>query len=233
MIQGCLFDMDGVLLDTEVLGMELLPQISRGYGYEFSSELYLKILGVNHELSQIILEAELGSAFPREQVMTDFYETFLARAEAGTLPLKPGLSTCIQGLKARGIRMALATSTQRELVERYLQGIPELRDVFDAVVCGSDVAKSKPEPDIYLLAAKRLGLSPGQCIGVEDSRNGLKSLTAANIPSVMIPDLLPYDESLADFVTWRLTSLWELCPLVDSLEEEAGKEGIGERLSGG
>ena len=217
MIKACLFDMDGVLLDTESLGMKLLPEIAKRHGYDFSQELYFRILGTNHARSREVLAQELGADFPADKVMKELFEALLDCARKGTMPLKPGVSACFQGLKARGILMALVTSTERAVVERYLAWIPALQDVFAAVVCGSEVKQSKPAPDIYWLAAERLGLAPKECIGVEDSRNGLKSLLAAGIPSVMIPDLLPFDESLKPYTTWKLDSLAELCPLIDTL----------------
>lgn len=220
MIKGCLFDMDGVLLDTERLGIKLLPQISARHGCSFPESLYLKVLGVNHVLAQRILAEALGADFPHDIVMNEFFGELLSRAKAGALPRKNGLAQCIAGLKARGVRIALATSTERSIVNVYLESIPELRSAFDTMVCGSEVTMSKPAPDIYLRAAEKLGLRAHECIGVEDSRNGLKSLTAAGIRSVMIPDLLAYDESFENIVTWTLPSLAALCPLIDKLNEE-------------
>ena len=217
MIQGCLFDMDGVLLDTERLGMTLLPQIAKQYGYDFSSDLYLRILGMHRALSRGITQKELGKDYPHDAVLTDTFSAMVARAEEGTLPLKAGVADCFARLKARGIRLALATSTGRDTVDRYFRSIPEIGTAFDAVVCGSEVANSKPAPDIYLKAAEKLDLPPSACIGVEDSLSGLKSLTAAGIRSVMIPDILPYGETFAPFVTWTADSLSALCDLVESL----------------
>ena len=127
------------------------------------------------------------------------------------------LTACMQGLKARGIKIALATSTQRPVVECYLQNTPELRDVFDATVCGIEVPNGKPAPDIYQEAARRVGLTPEECVGIEDSRNGLRSLRAAGVHSVMIPDLLPFSVELTPYVDTCLDSLSDLCPLIDRL----------------
>ncbi len=221
MIKGILFDMDGVLLDTESMGMAVLPQVAAQMGYAFSQTLYLKILGTTNALSKELVTKELGEAFPFDAAMDAFLQVFLDAAQQGTLPQKPGLGPCLAGLKARGLKLALATSTKRAVVEAYIDSVPEMQGVFDTIVCGGDVGRSKPAPDIYLKAAESLGLLPRECIGVEDSRNGLKSLTAAGIQSVMIPDLLPFGPELAPYVTWQLDSLAELGPLVDSLSPAA------------
>ena len=137
------------------------------------------------------------------------------------LPTKKGLAECLTGLRARSLRLALATSTDRTIVERYVQATPAMQNAFDVMICGPEGGRSKPAPDIYLEAARRLGLEPGECLGVEDSRNGLRSLTAAGCVSVMIPDLLPYDDSLAPYVKHRLSDLGQLCTLADRLNLEA------------
>lgn len=220
MIRGALFDMDGVLFDTETLGQELMPKAAKAFGQSMDTALYHRLLGVNEHLSRQILLEEYGQDFPFDAFHQQFLDSFLDIAKAGQLPRKPGLTECMQGLKARGIKIALATSTQRPVVECYLSNTPELRDVFDATVCGIEVPNGKPAPDIYQEAARRIGLTPSECVGIEDSRNGVKSLRAAGVHSVMIPDLLPFTEELAPYVDTCLHSLHELCPLIDRLNQQ-------------
>ena len=217
MIRGVLFDMDGVLFDTETLGQQLMPKAARAFGQEMDQALYHRLLGVNEHLSRQIIAEAYGEDFPFDPFHDRFLQYFLDLAEAGQLPRKPGLKECMQGLKARGMKIALATSTQRPVVECYLRNTPELKDVFDATVCGIEVPKGKPESDIYLEAARRVGLNPEECMGVEDSRNGLRSLRAAGVVSVMIPDLIPFSDELSPYVDHCLTGLDELCALADRL----------------
>lgn len=217
MIKGVLFDMDGVLLDTERLGATLMPGVSQKLGYFYPASLYRRVMGTNQQARSDIYHEAFGADFPADKLESSFFQAMMDVAAAGQLPLKPGLKECFDGLRARRLKVALATSTERRVVETYRQSVPELRTIFDATVCGVEIPRSKPAPDIYLLAAQKLGLRPEECVGVEDSRNGLRSLRAAGCYSVMIPDMLPYEESLAPFVDARLKDLTELCGLIDRL----------------
>lgn len=217
MIRGVLFDMDGLLLDTERLSLELVPQAAKEMGQEMPAEMYFRLIGLNRAKDIQILQEAFGADFDAEEMMRRYDQRMLDIAIAGRLPFKKGYADCMAGLKARNIPCALATSTQRSIVEIYQRHNPALAGVFQAMVCGAEAPKGKPAPDIFCMAAAKLGLEPEECIGVEDSRNGLRALRAAGCYSVMIPDLIAYDEGLAPYVDTVLTDLSELCPLIDGL----------------
>ena len=221
MIRGVLFDMDGVLLDTERLGSRLFEQACARRGYAVPEKLYLSLLGCTAQAGFDVLHEAFGPDFPCQAVMDEVHQEIFHTAVTTGLPTKKGLAECLTGLRARSLRLALATSTDRAIVERYVQATPAMQNAFDVMICGPEGGRSKPAPDIYLEAARRLGLEPGECLGVEDSRNGLRSLTAAGCVSVMIPDLLPYDDSLAPYVKHRLSDLGQLSALADRLNLEA------------
>ena len=219
MIRGVLFDMDGILLDSERLGRSIFQQACRERGYEVDNDRYARLLGVTRANCSRLLKEQLGEAFPYDEVYEIYREGLRTHALDGTLPVKKGLQACMDGLKARGIRIALATSTPRQQVELYQQHIPAMKDAFDFMVCGGE-ARSKPDPDIYLKAAQGLGLTARECAGVEDSLAGIQSISAAGCVRVMIPDLLPCDGRFEGLTDYCLESLEDLCPLVDEINQQ-------------
>ena len=217
MIRAVLFDMDGVLLDTEVLGLQAMGQIAADLGYTVDRAFYQTTLGVpNAECKQIYQNA-LGKDFPYDLAIERFRAYFSEYNRKNTMPRKDGLMECLQGLRARGHRIVLATSTVRPLVEEYFAAMPDMAAMFYGTVCGGEVPKGKPAPDIYLKAARVAECNPTECVGVEDSLSGARAIRASGAHCVMIPDLLPYDERFQPYVDDVLPNLRALCPLIDRL----------------
>ena len=220
-IRGILFDMDGVILETERLGRTIYIEECHKRGYpQMDEAMYQNLLGLTREADCAFLKNAYGEDFPFDEVYDTYRDRLHALAPAGKLPCRPCVAECFKGLKERGLLIALATSTSRPIVESYIQHIPEMQNVFDASVCGGEVPRSKPAPDIYLEAAKRLGLRPEECLGVEDSPNGLKAITASGARSVFVPDLLPYQDFMAGTVNYEIEHLGRLCELIDRLQQE-------------
>ena len=213
MIKGILFDMDGVLLDTERMGREIYLDEAHKAGYpQMDNDHYARLLGCpDQENRQTLLNA-FGADYPYDEVVIAYRKRLKALILSGQDVTMPHLSECLKGLKQRGLRIALATSTNRPVVEEYLDFIPQLRNVFDAMVCGTEAGRGKPAPDIYLEAARQLGLNPSECAGVEDSFNGIRAIRAAGMKCVMIPDLKPYIPEHAPYVDLLLEDLTQLIP---------------------
>lgn len=218
MIKGILFDMDGVILNTERLSRDEYIGACEEMGYpQMNEAIYERLIGKPREEDRRIMKAEMGEDFPFDAMYDRYRERLVERVLTGVDCTKPGLQECMEGLKARGVRIALATSTGREVVTQYIAHVPLMQNVFDDMVCGVEAGRGKPAPDIYLEAARRLGLKPEECIGVEDSQAGLQSLTAAGCVRVMIPDILPCDERFDGLTDHVLSTLAQLPALVDQL----------------
>jgi HAD superfamily hydrolase (TIGR01509 family) len=213
MIQALILDMDGVLFDTERLALKLQPQAAAAYGFSLPRELLFSTLGRTMAAGKVILTEALGPDFPHDQVMAHWKQLMFADMEENGIPLKPGAKELLKALAFRGIPAALATSNNEGIVAHYL-ALAGLEAAFAQVVCGDQVPRGKPAPDIYLAAARALGVPPGACMGVEDSPNGLKAVRGAGMVSVMVPDLLPFEPALAPYVDHCVPSLGDILPII-------------------
>ena len=170
------------------------------------------MVGIHRDENQRVLAERLGPDFPLAQFYADSDALFEAAEDAG-IPLRPGADLLLDHLARAGIPMALATSTAAPFAQQRL-GRSGLIHYFDVIVTHSDVERPKPDPEPYLLAARRLGIDPAHCVAVEDSHAGVRSATAAGIATVMVPDLLPPTEELTLACAHVLPSLADLCDLL-------------------
>ena len=220
MIKGVLFDMDGVILDSERAGQEIYLSKSREWGYpQMNERIFGTLLGKSREEDDRLLREALGQDFPSDRLYDFCREERFRRVTSGELGFKPGVRECFEGLKRREIKIALATSTARDTVEVYQRYLPEMK-IFDFMVCGAEAGRAKPAPDVFLKAAAGLGLDIAECVGVEDSVAGLQSQTAAGCVRVLVPDLLPCDERFEGLWDYCLPTLHDLCGLIDRLNGE-------------
>ena len=218
-IQAVLFDMDGVLFDTEKLYFQLLKDILREYGYTMDMPLFVSTLGVPNRECRALYDKAYGDDFPFETVYRRMFADVREHMKLHGMPLKDGVEDCLQALKAHELKLVLATSCPRFAVEDYFHLLPSLDTLLDGKVCGDDVVNGKPDPEIYRKAAQLAGKPPQACVGVEDSESGLRAIRAAGARPVMIPDLLPYTEALKPYADDVLQSLRELPGLIDKLNE--------------
>lgn len=201
-IKGAIFDMDGLMIDTEKLYLRYWKQAAAYYGYDMRDEHVYAIRSLARKYSIPRLKGFFGEDFPTEAVRTRRTELINAHIEANGIELKKGLFELLDYLQGRGVKLAVATATPRERTMLYLSKIGSA-DRFDAVICGDMVINGKPDPEIYLTAAKCLGLPPEECAAFEDSPNGLKAARAAGCKVIMIPDLTlpePEDKPFYDAV---------------------------------
>jgi HAD superfamily hydrolase (TIGR01509 family) len=188
-----LLDMDGLLIDTERLYLEVNTLAAAELGHRLAPETNLGMVGVAIDGCRRLLAEAHGADFPFERFRDLGYELLEARMADG-VPLKPGAAALVHWAKGEGLPVAVATSTRRARAEDHLARV-DLLHRLDALVTRDDVVAAKPAPEPYLTAAAWLGVAPGAALACEDSANGVRSAAAAGVPVVMVPDVLaPTDE---------------------------------------
>ena len=212
MIKAVLFDMDGTVFDTERIYREAWFYAAEAVGFDEMEDLLARIFGTSEKDIGTYVYKTYGEDFPYEKMLSIRAERIAQRIEAEGVPLKPGVPEVFDRLREKGIVSALATSAPRFRVDDFLAR-SGLKGTFSAVITGERV-KSKPAPDIFLLAAKELGLAPEECMVVEDSHNGAKAGYNAGMPVVLVPDLQRFTPEIAPFVTHHLTTLEDLPSLL-------------------
>ena len=188
--EAVVFDMDGLMLDSERAINDCMARASRELGHDLPDSLWLQMIGGGEGLCRRLLAERIGD---------DATLVLLARTEAlydvvadAGIDHRPGIVDLLDWLVARGIPRAVATSTRRPLAMRKLAAAG-LLPYFDAVCTSSDVAAPKPAPDVYLLAASKLGVEPARCLVLEDSPTGVLAALAAGMTPVQVPDMLEPD----------------------------------------
>jgi HAD superfamily hydrolase (TIGR01509 family) len=182
------FDMDGTLLDTELVFREIVWDVARGLGFEMTHDVHGRMVGSSHEETRRMLVEAYGVTFPYEIFDAECRRIMKGRM-ADAVPVKPGAIELIGELKARRIPMAVATSSRAAHALTHL-GTAGLLDMFHAVVTRDDVTRPKPHPEPYLTAARLLGMQPADCLAIEDSASGVASASGAGMQTVMVPDLI-------------------------------------------
>jgi HAD superfamily hydrolase (TIGR01509 family) len=182
------FDMDGTLLDTELVFKEIVFEVSTGLGVNMTEDIHLKMVGASHEATNALLTEAYGVSFPYALFEEECRRIMRGRMESA-VPVKPGVIELLAELKARRIPMAVATSSRAHHALNHL-GTAGLLEEFAVVVTRDDVVHPKPHPEPYILAAQRLAHSPASCLAIEDSHAGIRAAHSAGLQTVMVPDLV-------------------------------------------
>lgn len=200
-----IFDMDGVLLDSEPLHYEAVRQILAEQRVEFPIEDYYRYLGTTLTSTWDDLCERYPITMPFEQFEARYNADVLAQYQAGA-PLIRGARALVQQLREAGVPIAVASSSHRMWVDAALSGA-SLDQYFDQTTAGDEVSMGKPSPEIYLKAAERLGLDPADCIAVEDAPAGVESASAAGMKVVLVRSELTNDLDLTS--DWQVDDLTE------------------------
>ena len=216
MMQAVLFDMDGTLIDTEKYYRIFWPKALAACGYVMTDEQALSMRSLGRPFAPRQLKDWYGEDFDYYAVRNKRKELMEAALDRDGIRVKPGAVELLEYLKKRHITTAVATATDLERTEKYLT-MTGLRSYFDKLISATMVKEGKPSPDIYLYACEQLGLSPKQCMAVEDSPNGVLSAYRAGCKVIMVPDQTEPDEALHRCLSACVPTLADICDLVDKM----------------
>jgi HAD superfamily hydrolase (TIGR01509 family) len=213
-IRAVVFDMDGLLVDTEVLIRELMIAAARARGADLPHDVFIRMVGLPNAASDAVARAHFGPDFPMEAWDADVSAGAYAACEAG-VALKAGVRELLDLLDERHIPRGIATSSSHRAVIRTLTPSGILGR-FGIVVAAGDYARGKPNPDPYLMAAEKLGVDPCDCLALEDSHNGVRAAHTAGMMTVMVPDLLDPTEEMRGLTIAIAESLHHVRDLIQA-----------------
>lgn len=215
MIKAVIFDMDGVLIDTEKHYNAAWCEAAHMAGFaDFRREHALMLRSCDARLASEMMKDIFGAGFDYYAIREVRRRLVAGRLEKYGLEKKPGIDEILAFLHERKIKSAVATATPIELTLRHLERIG-VKDLFDRIVSAKQVANGKPAPDVYLYACEQIGESPSDCIAVEDSPNGIKAAYAAGCRPVMVPDLTQPDEEIRPLLYAVADSLVDIRGLLE------------------
>ena len=207
--KAVIFDMDGVIFDTEKVYLDIWIEVFEKYGYKMTKELYVNVMGTGRKnVIKTFLE-NFGDDLPIEKMYEEKDNQLFYIIENQGIPLKEGVKELFSMLKEKNYKIALATSAKRERVEKQIKD-KWLKESFDAIVCGDDVEKGKPSPDIFLKAAKKIDVEPENCFVVEDSPAGIKAAFSGGMKGIHVEDLKVADEDILKYCEKNFKNFQEI-----------------------
>lgn len=207
--KAVIFDMDGVIFDTEKVYLDIWTEVFEKYGYKMTKELYVTVMGTGRKnVIKTFLE-NFGDDLPIEKMYEEKDNQLFYRIENQGIPLKEGVKELFSMLKEKDYKIALGTSAKKERVEKQIKD-KWLKESFDAIVCGDDVEKGKPSPDIFLKAAKEIDVEPENCFVVEDSPAGIKAAFSGGMKGIHVEDLKAADEDILKYCEKNFENLQEI-----------------------
>lgn len=216
-IKAVLFDMDGVIFDTEREYLKEWEAIFKKYGYKMKKEIYISVMGRGRKKVKEIFKEKFGEDLPIDKMYIEKDKMLKEAVENNKVPLKEGALELLEFLKENGYKIALATSAKRERVKIQVRHA-KIENIFDAIVCSEDITNSKPDPEIFLKAAEKVCVNPENCIVIEDSEAGIKAAFNAKMIGFHVEDLKKADEIILKYSYKNFKNLIEIKEYIKSMK---------------
>jgi HAD superfamily hydrolase (TIGR01509 family) len=194
-VKCLIFDMDGLMFDSEVIAEKAYKEAAKEFGYEISNDIYYQLLGRSRTDAYIIMKEIMGEEYPATEINKLAHEFKDAHIQEHGLPTKKGLMELLTYVKQKGILLAVASSSDKSVIEWYLT-LADIDSYFDYIISGDQVAHSKPNPEIFLNVCHHLKVKPEESLVLEDSKSGIMAAVNGNIPVICIPDILDHEEEI-------------------------------------
>ena len=216
MYKAVLFDMDGLVIDTEKHYKKAWIQAANELGFKMTAREHLYLRSCSKKYAEPLMQKFFGSDFDYDKVRNRRKEIMEEDLQKFGIEKKPYVDEILDFLKENRIKRALVTATQEEKAREYLKKT-KLEDKFDKIICADMVKNGKPDPDVYLFACEKINEKPIDCLALEDSPNGVRSANSAGIDVIMVPDLSEPDEETAKIILKRAGSLKDVISFLQSI----------------
>ncbi|WP_291653425.1 HAD family phosphatase [Clostridium sp.] len=211
-----IFDMDGLIFDTERLSYESWKEAAKKFNIDFDLNLLYKLLGTNHESVRNTLHNEFENKINVDNYIMERNNIYLSKIMNGEVEKKKGIEELLKYLSDKNIKKAVATSSNREVAYKILKDA-NIYDYYDYILCGDEVKKSKPDPEVFLKVAEKLDIPANKCMVLEDSEAGTIAASRARMIPVIIPDLKEPSDDIKRLAFKKLNNLEEVINLIETL----------------
>lgn len=204
-----IFDMDGLMFDTEKLIYRSWKESCKKYKQNISDDIFIESIGLNRKKTIEAYKKYYDESFPYEGIINETVRIFENHIRSEGVPLKEGLLELLDYNKKKQLKMALATSTSRDRTELLLN-LSDTKKYFDIVTCGDEIINGKPDPEIFLKTSQKLNCPPENCVVLEDSENGITAAYRAGMLTIMVPDITKPGKEIKAMLFKKFNSLKEV-----------------------
>ncbi len=208
-IKLIIFDMDGLMFDTEKLLFRTWKEACKKYKKKVSNKIFKETIGLNMKKTKEVYKKYFGHSFPFEKIIDESTRLLENHMNTEGVPLKEGLSELLEYIRKKQLKVALATSTERKRTEMLLN-ISGTKKYFNVVTCDDEIVKGKPDSEIFLKTSQKTGCPPENCMVLEDSKNGIMAAYRAGMLPVMVPDIIKPGKEIEAMLFKKFNSLKEV-----------------------